>query len=209
MGKTTHLGNMRMSGWIRNHDIRTSYTINPTPLVVPVAQIDEMETYCQLCCDDSETDLDEAEAIVINCMDFRLRDNITCHLNQKGLKNNYDEAIVAGTSAGYMGLYNNYTDWETFIDETIKTSNSLHQTYKIILVEHENCGVYKNLYGTLTTEEMYPHHVENSAEATQILWDKFGPNGTIAQIPNLIVISYIITINGCTLKELHRMPPRV
>ena len=143
-------------------------------------------------------------------MDFRLRDNITCHLNQKGLKNNYDEAIVAGTSAGYMGLYNDYTHWETFIDETIKTSNSLHKTYKIILIEHENCGVYKNLYpDAVTTKEMYPHHVENSAEATQILWNKFGPNGSIIQIPNLIVISYIITIDGCTLKELHRMPPRV
>jgi hypothetical protein len=207
MGKLSYPGNTRMSGWIRNVVSRNQVIIPPSTL--PVIPTDPTEIYCQACCDDSEDNLDEAKAIVINCMDFRLRDNVTCHLNNIGYKNDYDEGIVAGTSAGYMGLYNGYTDWETFIDETILTSHNLHKTYIIMLIEHENCGVYKNLYGSLPTNEMYPHHVENSAEATQILWNKFGPDGTISQIPNLIVISYIITINGCTLKELHRMPPRV
>ncbi len=209
-GNLSFPGKARMSGWIRSFTGRNPTVIIPPSTVptVPTDPTDPTEIYCQACCDYSEESLDTAKAIVINCMDFRLRDNVTCHLNNLGYKNNYDEGIVAGGAAGYQNKYGGYTDWESFIDETIKTSNSLHGTYQIILIDHEKCGVYKNLYGDLPDDEMYPYHFENSAEATQILWEKFGPNGTIAQIPNLIVISYIISINGCILKEMHRMPPR-
>ena len=54
----------------------------------------QQQQYCGLCCDNSQTNLHHAKALILNCMDFRLRDNISCHLNLLGYKNKYDEVIL-------------------------------------------------------------------------------------------------------------------
>ena len=160
-------------------------------------------SYCS-CGDKTQPDLHEAKAIVLNCMDFRLRDNITCHLNIKGYKNNYDEVIAAGASLGYNGL-STELEWKTFIDEHIKVSYILHKINKIIIIEHEKCGAYKMKYGETTSSDEYTYHVENINKCGEELWLKFNQiDGNIIKIIDLTIIGYIISIDGCNLKELYR-----
>ena len=72
------------------------------------------------CNDNSQVNLHTANAIVLSCMDFRLRDNITCTLNALSYNNNYDEFILAGTSLGYNGMEGKYKEWEKTADDHIK-----------------------------------------------------------------------------------------
>lgn len=189
-GTATHsLGNMHMSNRRKNDLV----------LIKSVSQ-----TYCSPCSDKTQSELHDADAIVLNCMDFRLRDNVACHLTSLGYKNNYDEAIAAGASLGYAGLLD-FDNWDTFIDQHVSLARSLHDISKIIIIEHERCGAYKAQYGVLTPDKELDLHKKNTKIATDILWKKFNPiDGTITKIPNLQIISYIISIDACSFTELNR-----
>ena len=159
---------------------------------------------CSQCCDYSQTNLHTAKAIVLNCMDFRLRDNVTCHLNLKGYKNNYDEVISAGSSLGYNS-FSTYTDWDIFIDDTILLAYNLHEISEILIVEHEKCGAYKAKYGDMTSDQEYQYHIDNSKTCVDVLWSKFNDtDGSVNKIHNLKIIAYIISIDGCSFTELYR-----
>jgi hypothetical protein len=171
-----------------------------------LGQANKKVTYCKLCRDDSEVNLDEAKAIILDCIDFRLRDNITCQLNLKKYKNNYDEVIAAGSSLGYNGL-TTYTGWNTYIDSQIQLSYDLHKIHQIVIVDHESCGAYKLQYGDyITREEEYKLHVQNVRKCAKTLWKKYNPNnGSILKIHDLTIIGYIISIDGSTFRELCRI----
>jgi hypothetical protein len=160
------------------------------------------------CCSTSQVDLHHAEAMVLCCMDFRLRDNMVCQLNLKNYRDNYDEVIAAGASLGYNGL-KSYSGWNTFVDEHISLAYSLHSISEIIVIDHEKCGAYSAQYseqygGTLTKEQEYDLHVENLIKCANALWVNFNPtNGKITPIPNLKIITYIISIDGCNLTEIY------
>jgi hypothetical protein len=172
----------------------------------PIKTIDKTidNTICSVCGDYSQSELHNANAILLNCMDFRLRDNVTCHLNLKGYKNSYDEVISAGASLGYNGL-SKYRGWDIFIDDHIVLAYELHDISKILIVEHEKCGGYKAHYGDMTYEQEKQHHLENSTTCADTLWSKFnGVDGSVKKIDNLIIIVYIISIDGCSFTELYR-----
>lgn len=76
---------------------------------------------------------------------------------------------------------------------------------EIIVVEHEACGAYEKQYGELSQNEMFVKHTENAIQCCDILWEKFNPvSGTIDKIPNLVIKSYILTINGCNLVQIYQ-----
>jgi hypothetical protein len=184
------LGNPLMANRIANFMADEPRAINPN--------------YCGPCCDPTQVDLKTAEAMVLCCMDFRLRDNMACHLNLKGYKNNYDEVIAAGASLGYNGLAD-YEGWNTFIDSHISLAYDLHDISKIIIVEHEKCGAYAVQYGDLTTDEERAYHVENVTTCGNVLWEKYNPtNGTMTRIPNLSIIGYVISIDASRFTEIYR-----
>lgn len=195
---TWNLGNNRLTSRIYNYTSVLPLVINPNN--------NSDCSYCSICCDHSQTNMHNAKAIVINCMDFRLRDNVTCHLNIKGYKNGYDEAIAAGASLGYNGL-STYTGWDTFIDTHISLAYDLHEISQIVIVEHEKCGAYKVQYGSnMTSEEEYQYHVDNAKTCADVLWSKFNPtDGSVKKIDELKIIAYIISIDGCSLVELYRL----
>ena len=157
-----------------------------------------------VCCSTNQVELYNAKAMVFCCMDFRLRDNMVCQLNLKGYKNNYDEVIAAGSSLGYNGLLD-YKGWDTYVDEHISLAFVLHKISQIIVIDHEKCGAVTEQYGALTKEEEYILHVENLTKCAETLWNKYNPNnGTKTKIPNLEIITYIISIDGCLLTEIYK-----
>lgn len=160
--------------------------------------------YCGPCCDTTQVGLHHADAMVLCCMDFRLRDNMSCHLDLKGYKNKYDEVIAAGASLGYNGLAE-YVNWNTYIDQHISLAYDLHGISEIIIVEHEKCGAYEVEYGELTPEQEFDHHVDNVTICGNVLWEKYNPEtGTVTKIPNLKIIGYIISIDASRFTEIYR-----
>jgi hypothetical protein len=187
----------------------------------PTREITNNNLYQCNCCDNSgQEHFKKAKAMVLNCMDFRLRDNTTCNLNCKGYCNSYDEVISAGASLGYNGLLN-FSGWNTYIDNHITLGYMLHHINEIIIIEHTQCGAYGAQYGSPTIPTppgKYPvsgsYLLPSDEIALQrqninlcgsVLWGKFnGTNGTVTSIPGLVIIGYVASIDGCSLSEIYR-----
>ena len=191
-----NLGNIYMSGRINNFQSRNLST--------------SKQITCSPCSSTAQVNLYNAKACVLSCIDFRLRDNIVCHLDLLGYKDNYDETCAAGASLGYNGFldYNGENEiWTTYIDNHISIAYDLHSISQIIIIEHQQCGAYGHQYGTgtyLPLEEELGYQETNLQTAGPVLWSKFNPtNGTVRQIPNLEIIGYRISIDACTFEKIY------
>src|SRR3990167_6831918 len=72
-----------------------------------------------------------ADAIVITCIDFRFQQYIDDWLKQNFKKYMFDRVALAG------GVFDFYS-----ILRQVEISQRLHQTKKVILVNHQDCGAY-------------------------------------------------------------------
>jgi hypothetical protein len=191
------LGNPMMS---RRIGLIIPRNIAPVPTPCPTC----------VCCSTDQITKHDAKAIVLCCMDFRLRDNMGCQLNLKGYRNDYDEVIAAGASLGYNGLLSYNQDpsvpWTTYLDQHISLAYDLHEISQIIIIDHEECGAYAKQYPNANPEEIQIRHTENIIACGESLWKKFNPDpetATTNPIKNLEIIGYIISIDGCKLTQLY------
>ena len=188
-----------------------------------ILEQDGEDDFCNCTSTPDDANATEAKAIVFNCIDFRLRENITCNLNCRGYYNNYDEIIGAGvslgyngllTSLGYNGLFTSTSGWSDYVDTHIKLAHGLHKIFEIIICEHSQCGAYAERYGNSTISEptviggvtRYPRsgrylvleheqnlQTQNVQTCGSTLWSKF--NGTNGTIAQItgLVIKGYIT----------------
>ena len=90
--------------------------------------------------------------LVISCMDLRLTDNLVDFLHFDNLENRYDHFILAGTSLCCTEhrnmfkdkVHDKYKDWKFALDQHIELAVSLHDIKDVYIIEHEDCGAYKN-----------------------------------------------------------------
>jgi hypothetical protein len=87
----------------------------------------------------------DVEALVLSCMDFRLVNETSFLFNEHGLNNKYDQLSLAGGTLGVAT--DKYPAWaETFwthLDLAVK----LHGVKRVIAVDHRDCGAYKLVFG--------------------------------------------------------------
>jgi hypothetical protein len=85
------------------------------------------------------------EALVLNCMDFRLANETTFFMNEHGLNNKYDQVILAGATLAVAT--EKYPAWaETFWDH-LELAKKLHGIKRVIAVNHRDCGAFKLAFG--------------------------------------------------------------
>lgn len=150
----------------------------------------------------------EADIMLLTCMDFRLIDDTVYVLNNLGIRNKYDEFILAGSSLGYntsLGYDNNgeqisvngnltKTDtWSNVFNTHIELAISLHKIKYVYIIDHLDCGAYKSWYGStnVTKENEEQLHLDNMNECKNYITQKF---------PQLGVKIFIIDLYG-NLKE--------
>jgi len=166
--------------------------------------IQDQSTTFSSCCDISQVNRKKCSTVALQCIDFRLRDNMSCQLNSIGLQNDYNAASTPGVSLAYNGNLPGYTGFDKYFDNIVKVSYLLHNIHSIILVEHGNCGAYTVAYGNISPEQERAKQLDNVNIAANTLWKKFNPtNGTIQKIPNLTITGYRISINGCDMPEIY------
>ncbi len=195
-----NMGSLDMVARIRN--FKPSSSAAPAPL--------SGQKYCGPCCDPSQADDHDAKAMVLCCMDFRLRDNKVCQLNRKGYKNHYDEVIAAGASLGYNGLQTSTYGsgvWKQYIEDHFELGYALHNISELIVIDHDKCGAFKVQYPEIETDPSLErgHHVIELTSCVDELWAKYNPiNGTKdTKIPNLKVKGYLLSIDGGLLELIH------
>ena len=129
----------------------------------------------------------KAKAIVITCMDFRLIDDAVKYFNSIGLKNNYDEFILAGASLGYNQT--TYSAWSETLDKHIELAERLHDIEEVIVMDHMKCGAYKIFYDqeTISRDDEIELHKTNFALFIQTINTKY---------PNLAVTTLLMDLDG-------------
>lgn len=94
------------------------------------------------------------QVLLLSCMDLRLLDNIVAFMNQLNLQNRYDQVIFAGAAMGTLRVQSSASPkgpllpWKAvFFDHLATAIDKLHREIKdIIILEHLDCGAYKELH---------------------------------------------------------------
>ncbi len=85
----------------------------------------------------------QAEALVLNCMDHRLIAAVAQYLHARGLRGKYDQISLAGGAIGIMS--DQTSPWAETFWAHVALARELHGIRKIIVIDHRDCGACKTL----------------------------------------------------------------
>jgi carbonic anhydrase len=132
----------------------------------------------------------QTKCLLLSCMDYRFIQSTADLLERLEYEKAYDYFILAGASLGYNA---GPQDWrQTWLDH-IHLAKQLHNIQEIIIVEHEDCGYYKQYYGTNDTFGMHLYNVRQFVPQMKALY------------PDLIFSAYLITLDGRTVPLLRNV----
>jgi len=100
----------------------------------------------------------DVSVLVLSCIDSRFVESMTYNLSKNEIHNDFDLITMAGASLGAL------TWKQTFIDH-IEIAMSLHNIKEVYSIEHMDCGMYKNTYGT----DNLNLHIKNINELEKIV----------------------------------------
>jgi len=109
-----------------------------------------------------------ADSLLLSCIDYRLTSKTAAYMAGRGLKENYDQVILAGASLGAVTA--KFPDWGKTFREHLDIAIQLHGIQRVILLDHRDCGAYKVILGKDLTgdAEKALHAVELHRLARQI-----------------------------------------
>jgi hypothetical protein len=81
------------------------------------------------------------KALVLSCIDYRILEAERYFLSLQNLGGQYDFTALAGASLALSGMPHQH-DADAFWDQ-LDISYRLHQIKKVIILDHEDCDVYK------------------------------------------------------------------
>jgi carbonic anhydrase len=83
--------------------------------------------------------------LLLSCMDQRLINELEAFMTSDNLTNRYDHFICAGAALGV--LQSAFPSWrETFFNH-LQIAIKLHNPEDVHIVEHRNCGAYREILG--------------------------------------------------------------
>ncbi len=93
----------------------------------------------------SPHDSHQAEALLLTCMDYRLHDETERYMTGRGLRNKYDQIVLAGASLG--AVTEQRPDWNKTFWDHLALAMELHKIHRVMVMDHRDCGAYKLLLG--------------------------------------------------------------
>jgi hypothetical protein len=85
------------------------------------------------------------EALLLNCMDFRLVNEVSTYMNERGMTNQYDQVILAGASLAVAT--DKFPAWSETFWQHLEIAIRLHQIQRVIAMDHRDCGAYRVALG--------------------------------------------------------------
>lgn len=84
--------------------------------------------------------------LLLSCMDLRLIDDLVRFMDRDNLTNRYDHLVFAGAALGVMQT-THFSSWREVFFDHLLISMKLHLPHDIYIVEHRNCGAYREFLG--------------------------------------------------------------
>ncbi len=134
---------------------------------------------------DSPADHYVADAAVLCCFDHRISTAVRKFLKKQGIEH-ADMIVVAG---GAKTLASPRNDFERdFILEQVRTSISLHQAKRVMVMSHSDCGAYGGLdHFKGDSQAEAEHHRSELLRAGELLTSSF---------PGISVEPYFVKFDG-------------
>jgi hypothetical protein len=85
------------------------------------------------------------DALLLNCMDYRLVDDVTHYMDGRGMSDKYDQVILAGASLGVAS--DKFPAWAETFWQHLDIAIQLHHVHQVIALDHRDCGAYKVALG--------------------------------------------------------------
>ena len=109
---------------------------------------------------------EKASVFLLTCMDYRYAHRIIDLMDSKGLRRKYDIFVLAGAAAGA----NEDEKWREVLVEHIKTARLVgHPIDRIMILEHRDCGAYKEFFGLKWEDVTPPVEFEKHLEQVEKL----------------------------------------
>jgi carbonic anhydrase len=109
---------------------------------------------------------EKATVFLLTCMDYRYAHRIIDLMDSKGLRRKYDIFVLAGAAAGA----NEDEKWREVLVEHIKTARLVgHPIDRIMILEHRDCGAYREFFGLEWADVKPPVEFEKHLEQVEIL----------------------------------------
>ena len=83
------------------------------------------------------------KAMVLSCIDPRFQTVVYNYLKKKKLVGKYSSFVIAGSAIGVTA--SKFKTWHKAFWENFDTSVKLHNIRKLIVINHRDCGVAKNI----------------------------------------------------------------
>lgn len=130
----------------------------------------------------------KANVLLLTCMDFRLIDEAERYMTDRGLRNDYDQLIIAGASLGVLA--ESFPAWGKTFWEHLDVAIQLHHEHKIMVMDHRDCGAYKMLLGQDYAQDP---DVEKTTHAVKLIELK---NRVQEKYPDLEVELLLMSLDG-------------
>ena len=102
--------------------------------------------------------------LLLTCMDLRVLDEIIQFMDHDGLTNRYDHVIFAGAALGALGgEHPDYQHWRKTFFEHLHFAYKLHHIKDVYILEHRDCGAYREFLGEAGNFDDAEPEVEEAA----------------------------------------------
>jgi len=85
------------------------------------------------------------EALLLTCMDYRLTDDVERYMSGRGMRDQYDQVILAGAALG--ATTDQRPAWGTTFWEHLDVAVQLHAIHNVIVMDHRDCGAFRVFLG--------------------------------------------------------------
>lgn len=112
----------------------------------------------------------QTEALVLNCMDYRLVGAVADYLDGRGLRDKYDQITLTGGAIGVMS--DQTSAWAKTFWQHVALARELHHIRRIIIIDHRDCTACKTFvrgdYADIREIETATHMIWMEALADEI-----------------------------------------
>jgi len=128
------------------------------------------------------------DALLLNCIDYRLTGATTQYMAKHGMAGKYDQIVLAGAALGAKN--DKFPDWGQTFWEHVQVALDLHHIHKIVIIDHRDCGAYKVILGEDLVSNP-KHEFEVHAKQMRSLRDDISKKYSALKVE-----MYLMALNG-------------
>lgn len=148
----------------------------------------------------------DAHVLVLSCIDPRFTEYLAWFMEyEKKVYSVYDHFSLAGASLGVNQARSptpTYAHWNSVFMDHVKLGLQLHTIDEVWVIEHLDCGAYKQIKSLTKDDQIQPHKTEMENLQTYLKTYTSSPSTYDERIQNLAFKGFVISKEGAIYKVI-------